>query len=196
MLRLAARAKPRVRSVDRRLVAARTERILDGMTRYYYAGGRRIELERDDGYVAVDEKAADAAGIPLDTTGQASARRLPGRVVVSPRSGFSPARLERLVQAGALRPVYRQDRSMLVPLPEVRVEYDNAKQRAAVKAAIAKAPCEAEVSDETAGGLVLRPTSGQSDDALALANYIYEEAHPAAASVRFVQFLPRVTAKP
>jgi hypothetical protein len=81
---------------------------------------------------------------------------------------------------------------MLVPLPEIRVEYDNAKQRAAVKAVIPQAPCKAEVSDESADGLVLRPTSGRSDDALTLANYIYEQAHPAAASVRFVQFVPKL----
>jgi hypothetical protein len=163
------------------------------VTRYYYAGGRRIELEPDDRYVAVDEKVAQAAGVPMQAAGHSPARRLPGGVIVSPRSGLSKARLERLSQAGALRPVYRRDRSMLVPLPEIRVEYDNARQRAAVKAAISQAPCEAEVADENADGLVLRPTSGRSDDALALANYIFEKAHPAAASVRFVQFLPKPT---
>jgi len=160
------------------------------MTRYYYAGGRRIELEPDDQYVAVDERAAGAAGVPVET-GHALVRRLPGGVTVSPRSSLSEARLDRLSQAGALRPVYRRDRSVLVPLPEIRVEYDNAKQRAAVKAAIPRAPCEAEVFDESPDGLVLRPTSGRSDDALALANYIYEHARPAAASVRFVQFVPK-----
>ncbi|MEO7855290.1 MAG: hypothetical protein ABIR94_24010 [Rubrivivax sp.] len=165
------------------------------MTRYYYAGGRRIALEPDDQYVAVDEKAAGAAGLPLEA-GNAPVRRLPGGVTVSPRSSLSEARLERLSQAGALRSVYRRDRSMLVALPEIRVEYDNPKQRAAVKAAIPQAPCEAEVSDESAHGLVLRPTSGRSDDALVLANYIYEQAHPAAASVRFVQFVPKLDVQP
>ncbi len=160
------------------------------MTRYYYAGGRRIELEPDDRYVAVDERAAGAAGVSVEA-GSAPVRRLPGGVTVSPRASLSEARLERLSKAGALRPVYRRDRSVLVALPEIRVEYDNARQRAAVKAAIPHAPCEAEVSDESAEGLVLRPASGRSDDALALANYIYEQAHPASASVRFVQFVPK-----
>jgi hypothetical protein len=166
------------------------------MSRYYYAGGSRIELEPDDRYVAVDEKAAEAAGVPVQAAGPAPARRLPGGVIVWPRSGLSKAKLEQLSQAGALRPVYRSDRSILVPLPEIRVEYDNATQRAAVKAAIPKAPCEAEVADETTDGLVLRPTSGRSEDALALANYIFEKAHPAAASVRFVRFLPKPTVQP
>jgi hypothetical protein len=165
------------------------------MTRYYYAGGRRIELEADDQYVAVDEKAAGAAGLSVEA-GKATARRLPGGVTVSPRASLSEARLRRLSQAGALRPVYRRERSVLVALPEIRVEYDNATQRAAVKAALPQAPCEAEVSEESADGLVLRPASGRSDDALALANYIYEAAHPAAASVRFVQFVPKPDVQP
>jgi hypothetical protein len=160
------------------------------MTRYYYAGGRRIELEPDDQYVAVDEKAADAAGVPV-ATGDAPVRRLPGGLTVSARSSLTEAGLDRLSQAGALRPVYRRDQAVIVALPEIRVEYDNAKQRVAVKAAIKQAPCEVEVSDESADGLVLRPTSGRSDDALVLANYIYEQARPAAASVRFVQFVPK-----
>jgi hypothetical protein len=47
------------------------------------------------------------------------------------------------------------------------------------------------VVNESENGLVLRPTSGLSDDTLAVANYIYERAQPAAASVRFVQFVPK-----
>ena len=165
------------------------------MTRYYYAGGRRVELEPDDQYVAVDEKAADAAGVRVGVGGT-PVRRLPGGVIVSPRSELSEAGLERLSQAGALRPVFRHHDSMMVPLPEIRVEFDNAKQRAAVRKAIPGAPFEAQVSDESANGLVLRPASGRSEDALALANYIYEEAHPAAASVRFVQFVPKPDVRP
>lgn len=164
------------------------------MTRYYYAGGRRVEIEPDDRYVAVDEKVADAAGVRV-SAGDTPVHRLPGGVIVSPRSELSQAGLEQLSQAGALRPVFRRDRSMVVPLPEIRVEFDNATQRAAVRAAIPGAPFEAQVSDENADGLVLRPASGRSDDALALANYIYEEAHPAAASVRFVQFVPKPDVK-
>jgi hypothetical protein len=160
------------------------------MSRYYYAGGRRVDLETDDELVAVDEKAADLAGVQVET-GSEQVRRLPGGVIVSPRSGFSDARLDTLARAGALRPVYRHAATVLVALPEIRVEFDSAKQRKAVKDAIPSAPYDVVVSDESTRGLVLRPTSGSSDDTLAVANYIYERAHPAAASVRFVQFVPK-----
>jgi len=159
------------------------------MTRYYYAGGRRIELEADDELVAVDEKDADAAGVRVDA-GE-PAKRLPGGIILSPRARLNEADLERLSGAGALRPVYRRDRTVLVALPEIRVEFDSATQRAAVKAALPTAPFAVEVSDEHADGLVLRPASGRDVDTLAIANYIYEQARPAAASVRFVQVVPK-----
>ncbi|WP_258187292.1 hypothetical protein [Variovorax sp. WS11] len=38
---------------------------------------------------------------------------------------------------------------------------------------------------------MLKPASGRSTDALKAANEIYEQAHPAASSVRFLQFLAR-----
>jgi hypothetical protein len=162
---------------------------------YYYAGGRRIELEAADEFVALDEKSADAAGLAVDV-GDAPVRRLPGGVVIAQRSQIDDARLASLSKSGALRPVFKRDRALIVALPEIRVEFDNAEQRQAVKAAIAEAPVEVTVSNESASGLVLRPTSGLSDDTLAVANYVYERAHPAAASVRFVQFVPKPGVRP
>jgi len=160
------------------------------MTRYYYAGGRRIALEADPELVAVDEQRADAAGIRPDTDASAT-RRLPGGVIVTLRSTFDDAQLAALQQAGALRPVYRHDKALMVALPEIRVEVDNATQHTAVRQALAAAPHAIVISSESASSLVLAPESGQSDDALDVANYVYEAAHPAAASVRFVQFVPR-----
>jgi hypothetical protein len=162
------------------------------VARYYYAGGRRIELETDDEHVAVDEMRARAAGLDAEVErASAGASRLPGGVVLTPRASLDEKRLASLRQADALRPVYRRDRAVVVALPEVRVEFDHPSQRRAVMDALANAPHRVTVSDETKDGLVLQPTSGSSDDALSLANYVYEHARPAAASVRFVQFVPK-----
>ena len=160
------------------------------MTRYYYAGGRRVDLEADDALVAVDQERAEAAGVKA-AADTASARRLPGGVVIAARSDISGPQLAALTRAGALRPVYRHHRALMVAMPEIRVEVDTAKQRKAVFDAISSAPFAVEVADETSERIVLRPCSGLSDDALAVANYVYEHAHPAAAAVRFVQFVPR-----
>ena len=124
------------------------------MTRYYYAGGRRIALEADPDLVAIDEQRADAAG-PRPGAVDASARRLPGGVVIVPRSTIDDAQLATLRDAGALRPVYRHDGALMVPLPEIRVEVDNVKQRKAVMQSLATPPPIRSRSP-------VRPTAGSS----------------------------------
>lgn len=160
------------------------------MTRYYYAGGQRITLEEDDAHVAVDEHRAVAAGLGA-STGDANARRLPGGVVVAERECVSAAHLADLRDAGALRPVFRHGRALMVALPEIRVEFDSAVEQHAVHEALAHVPHAVVVESESADRLVLAPRSGGSDDALDVANYLYEHARPAASAVRFIQVMPR-----
>jgi hypothetical protein len=159
--------------------------------RYYYAGGRRVELEADDDLVAVDRTLATAAGVDIDDQAAAGAGRPSGEVVLARRSSFDEKRLASLRGAGALQPVFRRDRAVVVALPEVRVEFDDPEQRRAVKDALSRSPHGVVIAEDTTDRLVLHISSGSGDEALAVANYLYERAHPAAASVRFVQFVPR-----
>jgi hypothetical protein len=81
------------------------------------------------------------------------------------------------------------DKSLLVVLPEVRVEttdpakeqrlYDLVKQSDAV------------VAEAKRGRFVIRPSSGRGIDALALANRVVERVKPDIAQVRFVHIVPR-----
>jgi len=160
------------------------------MKNYYYAGGRKIELEADDEHVAVDRAVAEAAGL----TGSAIGGGLPdlrSGVVLSEKSSLSGKVLDALHGAGALRPVFRHDQAVLVALPEVRVEYDDLTQRNAVKKLVASDFHDAAITEETEDRLILKPRSGDARDALKMANEIFEHAHPAASSVRFVQFIPK-----
>jgi len=160
------------------------------MKNYYYAGGRKIELEVDDEHVAVDRAVAEAAGL----TGKAVDSGLPdlrSGLVLSVRASLGDKVLDALHDAGALRPVFRRDQAVLVALPEVRVEYDDLAQRTAVKKLLASNFHDAAISEETDDRLTLRPRSGDARDALKMANEIFEHAHPAASSVRFVQFIPK-----
>jgi len=160
------------------------------MKNYYYAGGRKIELEADDEHVAVDRAVAEAAGL----TGSAIGGGLPdlrSGVVLSEKSSLSDKVLNALHGAGALRPVFRHDQAVLVALPEVRVEYDDLTQRNAVKKLVASDFHDAAITEETEDRLILKPRSGDARDALKMANEIFEHAHPAASSVRFVQFIPK-----
>ena len=161
------------------------------MPAYYYAGGRRVDLETDDEHVAVDQTAAEKAGLGPRLAGALRPERASG-VVLANRSALGEDTVARLRQADALHPVYKRDRAVVVALPEVRVEFDNAAQRRAVKDLLATSGlAEHTIAEDTDDRLVVHPASGSGDDALKIANDIFERAHPAASSVRFVQFVPK-----
>jgi hypothetical protein len=159
---------------------------------YYYAGGRKLALERDHEFVALDQAAAASSGVDVKAlAGSEGARRGAAGVLLVRSACLDARQLHDLRKAGALLPVFRRDRAILVALPEVRVEFDDAKERKAVKALLAGKADGVSVTQDDSDLLVLRPSSGDADDALTLANQIHEDAGPAASSVRFIQFVPK-----
>lgn len=156
---------------------------------YYYAGGSRIELRGDDEHVAVLRSAVPSSMLEAVTSAQDATRT--AEVVVAPKAAFGQHGLTMLREAGALRPVFRHGRAMLVPFPEVRVEMDDAQQRSAVKSLLSTTQTQMLISEETPDRMVLVPSSLDALDAIEAANAIYEQAHPAASSARFVQITPR-----
>lgn len=162
------------------------------MGAYYYAGGRKVELESDDEHVAVDQKLAERAGLDAQVrTASAAVPRQGGGVFLAQRSALGEDMLASLREAGALQPVYKRERAVIVALPEVRIEFDNPDQRRAVMNILAKSRLKHTIAEDTDDRIVVRPASGNGADALKIANDIHERAHPAAASVRFVQFVPK-----
>ena len=160
------------------------------MGRYYYARGQRIAIAADARHVAIERGRAQAAGLGAQVDALGS-RRLPDEVLLAERGACDPALLAALRLAGAVQPVYRRAEALLVPLPQVRVELDHAGEREAVMRALASAPHAVDVSEPVANWLLLTPRSGSGDDAIDVANYLHETAHPAAASVRFLQVVPK-----
>jgi hypothetical protein len=159
----------------------------------YYAAGRKVELDRAEDYVAVDQKAAKKAGLDAQVeTASGDAPRQGGGVVLVQRSALAGQTLASLREAGALQPVYRRDPAVIVALPEVRVEFDTPEQRRAVMDDLAEdRALPHSISQSTDDGMTLRPASGNGVDALKIANEINERGHAAAASVRFIQFVPK-----
>lgn len=155
------------------------------MQAYYYAGGQKVALEPDDEHVAVDKAAAAA----LESVGRGTA--VPGNIVVLERSAIDAKALSRLRKDGVVQTVYRRNQALMVPLPEVRVEFDAPAERKAVLAALEDIKTPHTIAEDTTDRLVLSPQSGSGDDALRLANEVYERARPAAASVRFAQVVAR-----
>jgi|SRR5829696_4651803 hypothetical protein len=162
------------------------------MSTYYYAAGQKVRLEPDEEHVAVDQAAAKEAGLDAQVNAHsATAVRAGAGVLVTPRSSLTPDTIQRLREAGALQPVYRRDKAIVVAMPEVRVEFDTPDQRDTVMRLLSPIASNVSVTEDTTDRLVLRPVSGHGEDALNLANRIQEHASPAAVSVRFVQFVPK-----
>src|SRR5262249_21822081 len=109
------------------------------VSRYYYAGGERVAIEPDEAQVAVDPGKIDA-DLRSAVQKAAGPSRLPGGLLLVPRSALDERSWQRLRDKCALRTVYRSGRALIVPLPEIRVEFDGATQRKAVEASIPKAP--------------------------------------------------------
>jgi hypothetical protein len=159
--------------------------------RYYYAGGKRVELQVDPDRVGVDSARAANAGLEAELArAQKAGTRLPGGIFVVKRSVFTKAEISRLDAAGAARTVYRVGAVTTVPMPEVRVEFGKGRL-AATLAAAKSAGVAAQIDEESNERLILRPKSGSGEDALRLANFIYEKAHPTASSARLLQIAPR-----
>lgn len=159
------------------------------MQAYYYAGGQKIPLEPDDEHVAVDKAAAstvESAGTRIP---------VPGNIVILERSAVDASALTRLRRDGAVQTVYRRNQALVVPLPEVRIEFDKPSERKAVLEALAASPTPHTIAEDTEDRLVVAPDSGSGDDAIRLANEVYERARPAAASVRFAQVVPKPVQK-
>ncbi|MBI5070838.1 MAG: hypothetical protein HZB56_21660 [Deltaproteobacteria bacterium] len=161
------------------------------MARYYYASGERIPIELDEEQVAVDAERAGPAEAQALQARAGPSPRLPGGVMLLSRRRVGEKALEGLAARGALRPVYRAQGAALVALPEVRVEVDGEAQRQAVHQALSRSPHAVEIAEERPDGFVLRICSGSGDEALEVANFLHEAAHPAAASARLVRFVAR-----
>jgi hypothetical protein len=160
------------------------------MARYFYAGGERRELDPVNDRLAIDTRGAEAAGLGDVVSELPVVSKLPAGFTIVDVAGLSDAAHARLTAAGVVQPVYRSGNALVVPMPEVRVELEG-DQHAAALDAVAASKVAADVTDNTPERLSLRPRSGKGEDALDLANFIYEHARPAAASVRMVQVVPK-----
>ena len=160
------------------------------MARHFYAGGERHTLETAAEWLAIDTHAAAAAGLDREVAALTLESRLPGGIILVDRGACPDDLAARIDAAGAARPAYRSGRAVVVLMPEVRVEFESGQHAAALRA-LGESKVPAEITDDAPDRLALRPRSGKGEDALDLANYIYEHIRPAASSVRMLQIVPK-----
>jgi hypothetical protein len=158
--------------------------VADGDT-YYWAGGRKVPLEASSD-VAID--LGSPAGQQLTGALRDGGRRLSSSLVMVPRSAAVAALGEGGTSARGVHPVFRsEDGSLVVVLPEVRVEGSDPEKLAALGRSLTTAT----VKDQTAERLTLEPDSGRGEDALTLANMLAESPDTDLAQARFLRIVPR-----
>ncbi len=95
-------------------------------------------------------------------------------------------------QSEAADRVYRVGDTIVVVMPEVRVEESRPQHLRKLEAWLAEHKASVEVVSQTDERLVLRPLSMRGSDALDIANALHEEIEPEMAQARFI----RLTGKP
>lgn len=160
---------------------------------YYYSNGAQIYLTQDPDHIAVDlnrlqeSEHSSAAFAELEKEGI----HLRDGLFIVPRRTLSDSISEMLESIGEIQPVFLHDDTMIVVLPEVRVEIMTNPQRKRIYAFLEEEQHSVEVVSDRGERLVLRPTSGRGVDALDLANRLQEQIRPEMAQARFMRVLLR-----
>jgi hypothetical protein len=160
---------------------------------YYYASGKPVRLTRDENWVAVDVRRSEAAKADrnLEALLRDASQPLRGDLVLVQRDALSSRQLDTLTKESAIQPVFRAAGVRLVVLPEVRVEDSSPERQQAVHRWLRQHTRDAEIVEDRGDRIVLRPTSGCGQDALALANHLSEQVGPEMAQPRFLRIVDR-----
>ena len=160
---------------------------------YYYAGDKRIPLERDNEFVAVDTSQLERAELPYKLRLKVNKFSRPIRQDLSlvKCKDLTNKLRERLEEEGVLQPVYQYEDSHIVVLPEIRAEDASAAMRAKIRNWVTTHKSLAKIVKELGNQVILKPVSGSGSDALELANQIHEELVPEMVQARMVRILPK-----
>lgn len=161
---------------------------------YYYAGGERVELVRDDALLAFDGESLHESSLDehVRTLVVSASRPVSSGIRIVDRAALPASAVQQLEKAGVLQPVFRCQGAILIVLPEVRVEESRAggPQRKLVEW-LEGHTNEVSVESDEDGRTTLRPRSGSGGDALQIANALAEKVEPELAQARFLRIVPR-----
>jgi hypothetical protein len=153
--------------------------------RYYYAGGKRIELSPADDLCAVSDP--EKAGFePLATE---IGRSLGGGLRLLSKGELA---VQKFTNPSICKyPVFRSHGAILVALPEVRIEESRVSKWEKLNNWLDKHRDDVTILSRDDDRLVLSPVSGSGADALTIANDLTEEIGPEMAQARFIRVTPR-----
>lgn len=162
-------------------------------TPYYYSGGEKVELESVEDFCAIDPRKI-RKGTKLrrnvDTIIKDTESGSYKDVSIVPTEAISLELAEELTRRGVFQPIYRRGDSMVVFLPEVRIEDERPEYRKKIRTLLKRLEPELTV-DQRSYRAKVRPKSGRGADALDLANEIWETISPEFVQARMLRVTPR-----
>ena len=165
---------------------------------YYYSGGKRIALEFDTKHVAIDLDRIESTALreeieavleETEETGKTT--RLRRKLHLAYKKDVRQGLRTRLEKTGALQPVFRHGRTLMVALPEVRIEVEKRKEGSSIEQMFGNEGPDVEIVNDQGNRLTIRPMTGSGLDALRLANEVEETTQPLMAQARFVRVVPK-----
>lgn len=162
--------------------------------KYYYAQGERIALQLDPQHCAIDLPKVTSASLKSDLealcTAQAAVKHR--GMLVCHRDDLAQSQLVELAEHEALQPVYRHGTTLLLFLPEVRLEEAKVDIHSDILDWLASTgSAETKLSRSGATAKVY-PISGKGTDALELANQLQEKFSPQMVQARMVRLQMKV----
>lgn len=162
-------------------------------TNYYYARGEKVELDLVDEYRAIDmHKIGRRTKLrqEIDEIVRNTRSRTYKDISIV-RTDAIPSKLAKeLSRRGAYQPIYRRGDSMVVFLPEVRIEDERPEYRRKILSLLKRLEPELTV-DQRSYKAKVKPKSGRGADALELANQIQETISPDFVQARMLRVTPR-----
>ena len=154
---------------------------------YYYASGQRVALELDTAHLALDLSAL--RGAQRAALGRAG-RELSAQVVLFDTASAPDAKAMAAAPGAVALPVFRSGSTLLVALPEVRVEDEDAEALERVSCWLAEQPRQGSVTETRNGRMTLHPGPALDHDSVALAREVVERCGVASASPRLLRVTP------
>lgn len=160
---------------------------------YYFAQGEKHPLQPDPSRIALDTGHPAIANLPAadrrKVTGEGQLVRRGVRLFE--RGDLTADELERLDRAGAVLPVFKHRDTLLIVLPEVRVEANDAALQAAVRAFLKSGDVDQNSIEDKGTRFSFGPRSGRGIDALRLSNELHEKLGPDLVQARFLRVVPK-----
>ena len=158
---------------------------------YYFAGGKKVPLHRDERHIAIDLDDSKIGRLSKDIINalREKANIIKRSVALLAIDDIPEDALAFIREHGADLPVFHENGTLIIVLPEVRVEFDTEIELENIKSYLNTKAVT--VQKQKRKRLSLVPNSRSGKEALELANQLGEKLKVGLSQARFLRVVPR-----